>query len=45
MKIAESSEKSGIKQDFPFINICKVPREMLKTEGEFSSYRTDTTET
>ena len=24
----------GIKQAFPFINICKVPREVLKTEGE-----------
>ena len=24
----------GIKHDFPFINICKVPMEVLKTEGE-----------
>ena len=24
----------GIKHDFPIINICKVPREVLKTEGE-----------
>ena len=24
----------GIKHDFPFINICNVPREELKTEGE-----------
>ena len=24
----------GIKHDFPFINICMVPREVLKTEGE-----------
>ena len=24
----------GIKHDFPFINIRKVPREMLKTEDE-----------
>ena len=24
----------GIKHDFPFVNICKVPREVLKTEGE-----------
>ena len=23
----------GIKHDFPFINICKVLREVLKTEG------------
>ena len=26
--------KRGIKHDFPFINTCKVPREVLKTEGE-----------
>ena len=24
----------GIKHDFPFINICKVPREVLKIEGK-----------
>ena len=24
----------GIKHDFPFINIRKVPREVLKTKGE-----------
>ena len=24
----------GIKHDFPFINIRKVPREVMKTEGE-----------
>ena len=24
----------GIKHDFPFINIPKVPREVLKTEGK-----------
>ena len=24
----------GIKHDFPFINICKAQREVLKTEGE-----------
>ena len=24
----------GIKHDFPFINICKVPRRVLKTEGK-----------
>ena len=32
-----SSDKAvnrGIKHDFPFINISKVPREVLKTEGE-----------
>ena len=27
----------GIKHDFPFINIRKVPREVLKTEGEATS--------
>ena len=26
----------GIKHDFPFINIRKVPGEVLKTEGEAS---------
>ena len=26
--------KRGIKHDFPFINICKVPKEVLKTEGK-----------
>ena len=32
----------GIKHDFPFINIRKVPREVLKTEGKargFQAYR------
>ena len=27
----------GIKHDFPFINIRKVPREVLKTEGEVAA--------
>ena len=27
-------KNGGIKHDFPFINIRKVPREVLKTEGE-----------
>ena len=27
------SHDRGIKHDFPFINIHKVPREVLKTEG------------
>ena len=32
-----------IKHDFPFINICRVPREVLKTEGEtrFSTFPRD----
>ena len=29
----------GIKHDFPFINICKVPREVLKTEGKARALR------
>ena len=29
----------GIKHDFPFINICKVPREMLKTEGKAQGFQ------
>ena len=28
-----------IKHDFPFINICKVPREVLKTEGEARGFQ------
>ena len=30
----------GIKHGFPFINIRKVPREVLKTEGEARGYFT-----
>ena len=29
----------GIKHDFPFINIQKVPREVLKTEGEARGFQ------
>ena len=29
----------GIKHDFPFINICKVQREVLKTEGEARGFQ------
>ena len=29
----------GIKHDFPFINICKVPREVLKTKGEARGFQ------
>ena len=29
----------GIKHDFPFVNICKVPREVLKTEGEARGFQ------
>ena len=29
----------GIKPDFPFINIHKVPREVLKTEGEARGFQ------
>ena len=28
-----------IKHAFPFINICKVPREVLKTEGEARGFK------
>ena len=29
----------GIEHDFPFINICKVLREVLKTEGEARGFQ------
>ena len=29
----------GIKHDFPFINICKVPSEVLETEGEARGFQ------
>ena len=29
----------GIKHDFPFIYTCKVPREVLKTEGEARDFQ------
>ena len=29
----------GIKHDFPFINIRKVPKEVLKTEGESRGFQ------
>ena len=29
----------GIKHDFPFINIRKVPREVLKTEGDARGFQ------
>ena len=29
----------GIKYDFPFFNICKVPREVLKTEGKAQGFQ------
>ena len=29
----------GIKHDFPFINIRKVPREALKTKGEARGFQ------
>ena len=36
---AMSYDNRGIKHDFPFINICKVPREVLKTEGEARGFQ------
>ena len=38
-KSAESCINIGIKHDFPFINIRKVPREVLKTEGEARGFQ------
>ena len=35
----EDNLNIGIKHDFPFINIRKVPREVLKTEGEARGFR------
>ena len=29
----------GIKHDFPCINVCQVPREMLKTEAEGGGFQ------
>ena len=34
-----SVDNRGIKHDFPFINIRKVPREVLKTEGEARGFQ------
>ena len=34
IKTLKENINRGIKHDFPFINICKVSREVLKTEGE-----------
>ena len=34
-----TSPNIGIKHDFPFINIRKVPREVLKTEGEARGFQ------
>ena len=35
----DAANNRGIKHDFPFINICKVPREVLKTEGEARGFQ------
>ena len=32
-------QNRGIKHYFSFINICKVPREVLKTEGEARGFQ------
>ena len=37
--VCEDNNTRGIKQDFPFINIRKVPREVLKTEGEARGFQ------
>ena len=33
-KTQKKQANIGIKHDFPCINVCQVPREMLKTEAE-----------
>ena len=38
-RMLEINNARGIKHDFPFINICKVPREVLKTEGEAQGFQ------
>ena len=41
-KVGSLSFDRGIKHDFPFINIRKAPREVLKTEGpRFSTFPRD----
>ena len=37
--LVEKIFNRGIKHDFPFINIRKVPREVLKTEGEARGFQ------
>ena len=36
---SQTSNNRGIKHDFPFINIRKVGREVLKTEGEAQGFQ------
>ena len=36
---SENEFSIGIKNDFPFINIRKVPREVLKTNGEARGFQ------
>ena len=40
-----NNDNRGIKHDFPFINIRKVPREVLKTEGEARGFHTSRNQT
>ena len=35
----EANNTRGIRHDFPFINIRKVPREVLKTKGEARGFQ------
>ena len=39
LKKIKTSYNIGIKHDFPFINIDKVSREVLKTEGEARGFQ------
>ena len=39
VKGSKYSFNRGIKYDFPFMNVRKVPKEMLKTEGEARDFQ------
>ena len=39
LNINTNGVNRGIKHYFPFVNICKVPREVLKTEGEARGFQ------
>ena len=38
-KLLRTVNNRGIKHDFPFINNCKVPRDVLKNEGEAPGFQ------
>ena len=39
MRFSSKLNNRGIKHDFPFINIRKVPKEVLKTEGKARGFQ------